>query len=263
MQFDGIGILIFETTFAITGGVLTIGPPTIGSADMIRSEDLGTGWYRVSISTDKGIGGFFPTCRYALDNAGDRALFAFGQWEEQPAATQYIRTSGAAVIRAEDKLLLDAANVPFGPSNYSMSISGLRTPVADMISLAITGEPNTNRFYFYPPESASGAAYQVAGNTMLSDNDLPVQPTDFARLAGTHDEGVASTFYIDSVAQLDTEVGARGVTTPLNVVVGGQNSTRPWYGRLKELRIYTTALTQEEITFENDNPVNTPGFNDL
>ena len=127
---------------------LTNGAVTSSNADNYSVEDVGNGFYRISvIKTIFGAGSSryisiapSPTASPTLDGNGapyyvgdgTSGVYVYGtQIEAGFNASSYTPTSGSQVTRAADTLTVPAANLPYSSTNVSIQIDGKITYADD------------------------------------------------------------------------------------------------------------------------------------
>ena len=137
---------------------------TLGSGDGTSTgqiEGLGNGWYRCSLTataTGSATDQIFiiavpsPTSTGNTSaTIGDGFLIWAAQAEAAPTPSSYIPTSGATVTRAAESVVLDAADMPFSATGYSLrqtyrqpywDVSGCRTATR----VLTTGGVNSGSF---------------------------------------------------------------------------------------------------------------------
>ena len=121
---------------------LTNGAVTSSNADNYSVEDVGNGFYRISVTkTTSGSSRYIsispsPTASPTLDTNsapvylgdGTSGVYVYGaQIEAGSTPSSYIPTSGSAVTRAADTLTVPAANLPYSSTNMSIQIDGRMT----------------------------------------------------------------------------------------------------------------------------------------
>ena len=237
---------------------------TTGKTDLLGSgftsssiEYVSNGWYRCSVTfSNRGNDALqifsMPTSQSSSVSNGDGvngALIYGAQLEEGSYATSYIPTQGSAVTRVAD-VCNNGGNEQVINSTegvlYAEVSAFVLQPVDVSISMSDGTFNNMVRFEYYPtiPNqiraviSVSGANVIMTGlvtnSLILNKIALKWAANDYALWAN----GV----------ELDTDV-TQG-TFASNTLIGlslNRLGANGWYGNVKDLRVYNTALTDTEL----------------
>ena len=243
----------------------------ISTTHTAKIEDYGNGWYRCSITfqTTTDLQGAIYV-RLASSNGlvditkdGTNGVYIFGLQCEADASqnytTSYIPTSGSAVTRSAETC--DGAGIDSifseesGGSIY-FEIQGLADDgTSRTISLSHGGV--TDEIYILYSGTSNRIAYFVraAGGTIFGKNysspasGLDISQTENHKIAVRYQTG-NSMWAIDGVptnitTDLDSSFSFTNNITTLSFARG--NGITPFYGKVKEIRVYNTALTDEEL----------------
>ena len=213
-------------------------------------ENIGNGWYRcgATFTTPASLSDvrFFPA-EYNSTSATSGSIYIYGaQLEAGSYATSYIPTQGSAVTRVADvcnnggneQVINSTEGVLYfefkntDTSNYKlMSISGATTDNRVFIGTRLT----TGYIYYFV---VSGGVTQASYiSTQLADN--------FAKVAVKYKANDFS-FWINGLKVSTDSSGS----TPIgldSLQFNGGSGTLDFHGNIKDVRVYNTALTDNEL----------------
>jgi hypothetical protein len=219
-------------------------------------EELLDDWYRVSATGTLAFAGSF--CAFLPETSGGTGdILLWGAQEEaKEVATSYIRTAGAAVIRAADHLELDATLMPTAPGDYSVGASAkslMHERTIDQEIVRFTQAALNHRLYF--ANTTDNPAYTVEDVTVTGAATL-VNDVLY-RLLGVHDASANNTLYRDGEADGTPQAAAaRAATTNIFIGDNGTVGFNALFGCVKDLRIYDSALSPADAAQEGDIPTN-------
>jgi hypothetical protein len=211
--------------------------------------------YRFRIKADSGSGLALPS--YQGDGLSGFHIWG-AQLEEQPAATSYIPTAGAAVTRSQDVCYIPPiGNIPNTETTdpaitVSCKFDRNFKSGGTQIALGQRGASNSNQWYLgitstgYPANSteASGVPTTTAGPTESPLNTLET----FTAVWG----GTVHTLYVGGV-QVDQETRNSALVTndltSYNIVIGNlltSSSVFSIYGHVSSIKIFNKALSADE-----------------
>ena len=165
-------------------------------------------------------------------------------------ATSYIPTSGSTVTRNQDIIsrdgigslvnseegvvFLEMAALINGGSYRSISLSdGTNTNVLE-IDLA----PTSNRLEVY---------FIINGVSYLSPNSYSIVQTDYNKIAFSWEENNLK-LYVNGI-ELVNDLTATLLPNKFNrLKFSASNGSLPFNGKVKQLQVYTTALTDSQLT---------------
>ena len=216
------------------------------------------GWYRITVtevSTSAGQGFNFIVYP-AVDSSGTNAdITAVGQEilyingfqiEEESYATSYIPTEGSSVTRVADTCN-DAGNSTV--FDYSEGTFFMKVNLADnSTSFRVSLSDGTGNNKLFIGTISSAYYYEVrAIDTSVSASILSAitQDTSEVLLAGTWKQNEFK-FFVNGTKVNEDLSG----NTPVNlskIRFNNLASINPFYGKVKDLRVYNTALTDAEL----------------
>jgi hypothetical protein len=213
--------------------------------------DYGNGWFRVSMSvnsTDASYVRIYPASTVD-SSSGTNSLFVYGaQLEQGSYATSYIPTSGSAVTRIADACnnggndqvinstegVLYAEISALADDNTSKRISVSDSTANNHISIDVS--EYTDTIIGRVRSSNIEYAFMVVGGINQKNTN---------KIALKYKSNDCSLFINGSKLATDTSV-----TMPIGLselsIDKGQNSN-PFYGNIKEIKLYNTALTDSEL----------------
>lgn len=231
---------------------------TSGSPDKAKIEDYGNGWYRLSlvINTTQNTGSAtfrvqlakgdgVPTSTY--DGTEKNIIFG-GQLEQQPYATSYIPTYGAASTRSEDvagstgdlsNVINDSEGVLY------LEIKGFENDAVGR-PISISDGTTSNRINLFFPSSQT----QVTGR--VSSEGVVVADMSYSDITQTSYNKIAVKWkvndfalWVNGVKVLTDTSGATPIG--LNRISFDNASGVAFRGNVKEIRVYDEALSDTEL----------------
>ena len=236
---------------------LTNGAVTSSNADNYSVEDVGNGFYRISVTkTTSGSSRYIsispsPTASPTLDTNsapvylgdGTSGVYVYGaQIEAGSTPSSYIPTAGATATRAAETLTVPAANLPYDSTNMSIQIDGKMTgstltPVRWLLDAnnSILLETGTNDFSF--TQEAVGTVDTVTGGSFVSGTNTPFNLA--SRNGSTFINGAAS----------GTSLTANTTPTALpNLSATDLNLGQVFMGTIGQFRMWDEDITDAGIT---------------
>jgi len=264
VKADGISkIGIRESRFSGDYATFNLTTGTVidnSAGDSVNIKSLANNWYEISVVADGNVSGHRFGI-YLLDNSyttgspssysytgdGTSGLYIFGaQVEEQSSATSYIPTAGTTISRTADSasksgissLINSSEGVLFVEMSALSNDGTFRN-----ISLSDGTSSQAVRIYF------RSSANQI---TVLIDSSLgggaTVNVTDalaFNKIAVQYKENDVRIFVNGSLEATISSVSMPIGLNELSLDIAG---SLPFYGNVKDLRVYKTALTDSELT---------------
>ena len=232
---------IYIKSSSVTSCFLRVGSATSNNAITISNE-----WQRFDAQYT--LAATFTAVRLGivLNNEGDEVDVAFGQVEEKPYATSYIPTTSQPTSRGADSAIKD------GLSSYISSTAGVlyleiatltdEDSVTRIISLNNGG--NINRVFI--GFLSSGRTYAAINNQPVA-YFTPPDPTVFHKVAIKYEDNNTKFFANgNQIGSTETTQTVPSGLSQINFNDGGATSNR-FYGKVKDLRVYNTALTDLEL----------------
>ena len=226
-----------------------------------KVENYGNGWYRLSVvyNTDaagtigstfspRGTTGQIDT----TDTSTDAFVYLWGcQVEEGASLTSYIKTESGSTTRNAD-VCTDAGDANTFNDNQGVLYAEIAALADDETQrhIAISDGSTSNFVRFHYKASVSNTIrFQVKSGTQVVNSSVVVSDiTKFHKVALYYKENDCKA-YIDGVL-VATDTSASPMPTGLNELSfddGGAAGLNDFYGKIKDLRYYDTALTDAEL----------------
>tara|TARA_R110002020_G_scaffold71674_1_gene184914 strand:+ start:136 stop:1779 length:1644 start_codon:yes stop_codon:yes gene_type:complete len=228
---------------------------SVGSGIVAKIENYGNGWYRCSFTAasvaNERIGIYTSIDGINLTYQGDgtSGVYVYGATIEIGSyATSYIPTDGGTVTRVQETY------EKTGISNLINSEEGvLFAEIAALSddgtfrSISLSNGTATNRVSIrYNTTSNAISAYLYQGSTpILAYNNVVADVKDFHKVAIKYKSGDVA-FWVDGVeVATSTSTFTFLPLTDLSFFRG--DSVRFFYGKVKQLQVFKTALTDTEL----------------
>ena len=219
-------------------------------------EDYGNGWYRCANT-------FIATAATDLNNAfiglcdangstnagivGKNDYLWGAQLEQNSFSTSYIPTQGSAVTR-----LADVCNNSGSAQDFNSESGVLYAEIAALADdgttryIAISDGSNNERVQIiYSSNSDNIAMSVVSSNTSQASTTAITSQIQYSKLAISYKVNNCS-FWLNGF-KIHTDTSAV-MPSGLNVLEYQRpNNTSHFYGKIKDLQVFTTALTDEQL----------------
>jgi hypothetical protein len=242
------------------GGYFDILNGVVGShnSDSTNIESLGVDWYRVSITKTNTQTTSYPSLSLANGNNsnsytgdGTSGVYIFGaQLEAQSYATSYIPTAGTTISRTADSASKSGISSLINSTEgvlYAEMSALYDDGTARSISLNSGSSSNRVTIQF---RALTGQIITAIVSGGVAQTIMPFtisQTADFIKIALVYKVNDFS-LYVNGV-----EVGtdSSGITFPTGVLnsvnFDNGSGSEDFYGKVKDLRVYNTALTDQEL----------------
>jgi hypothetical protein len=213
------------------------------------------GWYRITTkATDTNSGNTASAIRLTPGSITELGyVYIWGaQLEEQPAATSYIPTAGAAVTRSSDNLnnaLVKVDNMPPLTEPFSIAIKFYPTWVAgDLANRLLVGiNDYLSQFYLNLKDGITGPTItaNVLNGTVAQPPANSITLNTLNSLVFTSD-GTTTSLYIDGVL---ADTGTVGTTEEVAgyIDIGNLNNGSHAECAVQSLKIFNKALSADEV----------------
>ena len=242
---SGVG---FDLTLGTINNVSGLNPSSGSSI-----KDFGNGWYRCSI-TDNSISAFEvfslqDFSGFTYQGSSTNNFYVYGaQLEELPYATSYIPTSGVIATRLSDSVTGAGDTTTFNSTEGVLyaEIASLSTTGSNSNITLSDGTGNNRIYIYYLIDNSISVIYNI-NSTGASLNDFALANiTDQTKIAVRWGNSNVSV-WINGTSVLSNTT-SNFLSNTLNALsfakpTGGGDFT----GRVKDLRVYNTALTDAEL----------------
>ena len=237
------------------------------NATSTKIEDYGSGWYRVSMTytansaTNAPNVSFLPTSGYTLDSSnqpsyngdGSSGGYVYGVQLEANASypTSYIPTSGSTVTRTADVCNNAGTSATFNSTEGVLfaEIAALANDSTQRFISLGDGTSN-NRIILGYNNASNGIIFFIrVGGTLVANilttiNDIK----NYNKLAVKWKENDFALWGngVELGSDLSGVSFASGVLDNLNFL-DADGTTEPFYGKVKQIQVYSTALTDSEL----------------
>lgn len=227
-----------------------------------EAESFGNGWYRLKISlTDTvSVGARFISVRpanekptatnnnYATTGDGTSGIYVWGfQMEVGSYTTSYIPTLGSTVTRNEDQV----QNAGVGTTDTFNSSEGVLFLESEDIDtsnqdiVGISDGTNNNRVIIINEPNNKIRMFVQAGSSVSTDLTTTSTYTGYNKVAIKYKANDFSTFINGEKILTDNSGNVPSAITKLDLV--NPSGASPFYGNLKAVAVYKTALTDTEL----------------
>ena len=242
----------FYAFFDLDNGVIG----TTSGVDSSKIEDLGSGWYRCSITyTTTGTTAKGRLYLADSDNSqsyqgnGTSGLYIWGaQLEAGSYATSYIPTSGSTVTRNQDIFTRDGIGSLINSTEGVLFLE-IAAFVNDSSSryIGLTDGNSNNRvvILYYSNNDRIRVLLSSGGTKYFDEYYTVTSLVDFHKVAV---KWKANEFalWIDGFERA-TETAYSFVPIGLNTLALDQAGSNNFFGKVKQLQVYDTALTDEQL----------------
>ena len=216
----------------------------------VKTESVGNDWWRCSMTLNAISNTsvrIYPEAPFGGTTAGN-IYMQYAQLEEGSYATSYIPTQGSAVTRLAESCI-NAGNDQVINSTEGVLYAEIAALANDGTTRAISiNDGSTDNFvqFSFRPTSNSIRYRLESGNVLQFNNEeLVTDTTIFNKVALLYGNNNFS-FWVNGVRKFLVT----SASTPLNLsnidFENGANSSF-FYGNIKDVRIYNTALTDQEL----------------
>jgi len=237
------------TRFDLSSGTIYSETSSVG-----KITAMNDGWFKISTTVLGTSGTAFNL--YSLDNSGNisytgdgtSGFYVYGaQLEEGSYATSYIPTSGSTVTRNQDVFTRD------GIGSLINSTEGVLFVELENI----TGTDATNKIISITDGSLTNRI-----SLFVSSNQISVESAGSGTNLGIYSKALQSGFnkiavkykvndcalWVNGTEYTDTSFAAFTSSTLNALVFDRGDGTQNLFGKVKQLQVYNTALTDEQLT---------------
>ena len=218
------------------------------SSYIFNSEVNSTDWTRVEVNFTSSTG---TTCIFQVTRdlpIGESAYFWGLQLEEDTPATSYIPTSGAIATRLADLVTGAGDATTFNSTEGVLYFEGSALEnggVSRYISLSDNTTSNRLQIVYHANANRVSVGGTLVGTTL---NDFSFVQTDNNKIAISY-SALGIRVFINGALSMSNTVNASfpaGAPTTFDFALWNQ-STAPFFGKVKSVITFDTALTDEEL----------------
>ena len=220
-----------------------------------KIETYSDGWYRISLTEDANVGysyfgiGFCDADDSFTYTQSSNFIFLYGaQFELGSYATSYIPTKGSAVTRLAD-VCTNGGNEQVINSTegtlYLETATLVNTQTADN-SITLTDGGNNKIIFRYRNTNAFNVKVFVNGVAQAEANHTLSNATDFNKIAvkwKLNDYEI----YVNGISVFTDSNALVFPNNSLNTLDLADGTSFPLFGKVKDLKVYNTALTDAEL----------------
>ena len=249
VQLQAAGVGSTDCVFDLSNGTILIEEANATA----NIKNYGNGWYRCSVSysasgTNNSV--------IKLYNGGDSyqgdgssGLYIWGaQLEELSYPTSYIATTGSTVTRAAETCNSAGNSTVFNDSEgvLFMNISAFINGGGGDRTISISDGSQSNSIQLLLHNTASRINFRVrdGGSLEVNISDLETNQTLDLKVACKYKSGDYSLF-VNGTKKATTSSG--NLPTGLNQLAFDDGASNDFYGKVKNIQVYNTALTDAEL----------------
>ena len=237
--------------FDLSNGVVGTKSSNIIDATM---ESVGDGWYRCSVEIDS-QSNFYVFIANAdnsqSSNNGDSIYIQYAQLEQGSYATSYIPTQGSAVTRSADACNNAGNEQVINSTEGVLYLEGkVKSDSNSSInSIGISNGTDSNRLsiIMYGNSDLIRANMNVSSVSQFDFLQYGNNPEQYYKIAVSYKQNNCKIF-INGVkvgVDISATMPSLGTFDTLNLDIG--NNLYDFYGNIKDVKLYNTALTDSEL----------------
>ena len=239
-----------------TGSVGSNNQTGTTTLDNASIESFGNNWYKLNVTTTDTTNNTSFNIRVRTASAdssdtrvNDSSYYLWGmQLEKGSYATSYIPTSGATVTRNQDQFSRDGISSLINSTEGVLfaEIAALANDGTNRI-ISLSDGTTTNRVSLILSTTTNTIrAMAVSGSTTFDEDHAVTSVLDYNKIALKYKVNDFA-LWINGV-EVDTD-NSGDTPTGLDRIVFdvGNGSLFPFFGKVKQLQVYPTALTDEQL----------------
>jgi hypothetical protein len=241
-----------------TGALIDEGVNSIGKTTI---TELANGWYKLTLLSNQATVARYACISLLQDSytAGDSlsyvgdgtsGIYIWGaQLEELSYATSYIPTSGVIATRLADSVSgagdVNTFNSTEGVLYVETAAIG-DTGVFEVISLSDGSADNIVAVLYRNTTNDFTAVVKSGGTTSMIKTIALADATDFIKVAVSYKLNEFK-LYVNGVLELTDTSGNTPIGLNTLQLTDGNGTSNKFKGKVKDLRVYNTALTDAEL----------------
>ena len=231
--------VLFDVNFDLTNGTKTV---TTGIGSI---ESVGNDWYRIQGTGTSSLTNEVPQIQLSGSASVSDYLYIWGsQFEQGSYATSYIPTSGSTVTRNKDVFTRDGIGSLIGTEGVLfVEMAALSNDLTNR-SISLNDGTSSNRLLLYFSSASNQIAVVSTGFTG-SINYAVSDETSFNKFAVRYKDNDV-TLWVDGASR-GTPITSATIPTFTALKFDSGAGASPFYGKVKQLQVYPTALTDEQL----------------
>jgi len=220
-------------------------------------KSVGNDWYKLSVTSSSfTASNYFYIHPHATDNTtaelnGAEFLLWGAQLEQLPYTTSYIPTQGSTSTRLGETAV-DAGNANVFNSEEGVLYAEISALANDgsfrMISLSDGSNNNRVRINYTSTNLQIQSRVTVGGVTVAEINKFGfLNITDFTKIALSYKQNEVSLYINGELIGTDTSATMPSANTFNVLNFDGSNGAFPFYGKTKNIQVFTESLSDEEL----------------
>ena len=232
--------VLFDVNFDLTNGTKTV---TTGIGSI---ESVGNDWYRIQGTGTSSLTNEVPQIQLSGSASVSDYLYIWGsQFEQGSYATSYIPTSGSTVTRNKDVFTRDGIGSLIGTEGVLfVEMAALSNDLTNR-SISLNDGTSSNRLLLYFSSASNQIAVISTGFTG-SINYAVSDETSFNKFAVRYKDNDV-TLWVDGASR-GTPITSATIPTFTALKFDSGAGASPFYGKVKQLQVYPTALSDAELT---------------
>jgi hypothetical protein len=210
------------------------------------------GWYRISFTTPT-INNFavYPLRFGDVGEIGDGTSGGYiwgAQLEQNSYATSYIPTQGTTQTRVADTASGSGNSTVINSSEGVLyaEMSGFENDLSNRyISLSDGSSSNSIRIFYYNDGSTVFFRKNANSADVITSSTSTINQSSLTKIAVRYDSTSFDIF--SNGVKILTNSNSDAFTSPLNDISFNSSGSSTFYGKTKDLRVYTTVLSDAEL----------------
>jgi len=243
----------YWASFNLANGTVNSQPTQVDTTASI--EDFGNGWYRCLITTTSTGGLGICLASPSVDGTistnytnTTNGIYIWGaQLEVGSYPTSYIPTSGSTVTRVQDQFSRDGISSLINSTEGVLFVEFKTLTETGVFRQFNLSKDSGNRIYITKRGDSGNLEFRMenpSGNLNFSFSENTTN--DFVKVAFRYGLNNFAVF-IDGVNKNVTATGNVFASGTLNTLEFDSPLGQPFYGKVKQLQVYSTALSDEQL----------------